>query len=392
MGNFVAIDLGASGTRYTSDSGKISLLANNMVFTDVNKVIDMEPYDNNIESALEVIINKEGGFKLNDEVIFPTKVLIGSMAERYSASNERPSVLRHKFEQKVNYVSGIVAAAISRLTSNVEEDIELYIALPPTEIKTAKKIISENFIGKYTVEFPKYLGGATVNVNIVGVNCYEESFMAMVSYFFTMQGTPREEAQEFMSGNVLSIDIGASTTDVAIIKNGRYLDKSGQTFKTGGNVARDQLIDYIVRDYGFDLPVADAERTMAEGRLQLGNTYEVIGNLITDAKKILAQQIVEPMQSYFRRIGVPIQTVRGIVVSGGGSMQSQYVNDKSEIVKTSEPISYFITQELQTICPGVAVVPYGDDARLANVRGLFIRAKVSQVAKKRAAEQQTSVN
>ena len=388
MGNFVAVDLGASGTRYTSDSGKISLLPNNMVFLDADKVVDMEPYDSTIENSLEVVIKKEGGLKLGEEEVFPAKVLIGTMAERYSAANERPSVLRHKYMQRVNYVSGLVAAAISRISSNVEEDIDLYVALPPTEIKTAKEPITANFIGKYVLEFPKYLGGASVKLNIKSVHCFEESFMAMVSYFFSMQGTPREEAKEFMSGNMLSIDIGASTTDMAIIKNGRYLEKSGQTYKTGGNVARDALADFIVRDFGFDLPIADAERTMAEGRLQMGNTYVEIGDLIAEAKQILAKQVVEPMQSYFRRVDIPIQSIRGIIVSGGGSMQSQYVSSNAEVIKTSEPISYYITQEIQHVCPGVSVVPYGDDARLANIRGLFIRAKVDAAkAAKKAAEQ-----
>ena len=58
--NFVAVDLGASSTRFTSDSGKISVLPNNMVFLTPETTVDLQPYDGQIENALEVIIRKEG--------------------------------------------------------------------------------------------------------------------------------------------------------------------------------------------------------------------------------------------------------------------------------------------------------------------------------------------
>ena len=80
-------------------------------------------------------------------------------------------------------------------------------------------------------------------------------------------------------------------------------------------------------------------------------------------------------------VGIDINTINAIIVSGGGSMQSQYVNDDGEVVKTSEPMSYFVTQELLTWSKGTEVVAYGDDARFANVKGLFIRAKVDSMQK-----------
>lgn len=394
MGNFVAIDLGASGTRYTSDSGKIALMPNNMVFMDVTKEVDMEPYDSSIENALEVIINKEGGLVIKKgdeentitETVFPAKALIGTMADRYASTNVRPSMLEHKYTQKINYVSVITTAAITRLTQNVGEDITLYIALPPTEIKKAKEAMLANLVGKYIVEFPKFLGGATVKLNIQNVCFFEESFMAMVSYFFTMQGIPKEEAKPFMAGQVLSLDIGASTTDIAIVKDGRYIDKSGQTFKEGGNIARDELIDLIREEYAFELPIDDAERTMSEGRLQLGSSYKVISDLVTEAKKVLAKQVVSNIESYFNRKKIPLQSINAIIVSGGGSMQSQYINDNAEVVKTSEPLSEFVTEELKKISPNTKVVPYGDGARLANIKGLFVRAKVDSIKAAKQAE------
>jgi len=65
-----------------------------------------------------------------------------------------------------------------------------------------------------------------------------------------------------LTGNVLSLDIGASTTDLTVIQNGRYLERSGRTYRTGGNVVRDYLITAISKEYDFDLNLSDAEKTV----------------------------------------------------------------------------------------------------------------------------------
>ena len=374
--SFVGVDLGASGTRFVSDPGKISVMLNNMVFLDINAKVDQQPYDSNMDSALEVTITKEG-----DSEYFPLKVLVGQMAERYSSNNERPTVGSNKHVQKINYVSGIISAALSKLMYNFSDDVHLFVALPPIEVQKAKDIVVSKFIGKYTVGFPKYRGGVEVEINIVEVSCYEESYMAMISYFFELTGVPREVAKKYMIGNVLSLDIGASTTDLAIIKNGKYLDKSGQTYKTGGNIARDYLIDAIRAQEGFDLPIEDAETAMAEGRLQLGNGYKDISAIVVEAKRHFAKSVANQMQGYFRKVDIPIQSIRAIIVSGGGSLQSQYIDEDGEVQVTSAPMSYYITESLKEICAGVEVESYGESPRLANISGLFIRAKVDTAKK-----------
>jgi len=368
---FVAVDIGASNTRYVADNGKVSILANNMVFESMDKEIDVETYNGNLDANLEVIIEKEGKSEY-----FPTKVLIGQIAESYSSNNERPSGLTNKHTQKINYISGVVAAAISKLKNGGSDAINLFVALPPIECRTAKEEVERRFKGRYTVTFPRYKEGTKINFEIVSVQCFEESFLALLSYFFDAKGQVKQTSEKYMFGNVLSLDIGATTTDLAIVKNGRYLNKSGQTYRNGVNIARDYLVDSVRARYGFDLPLDDAVLTMCEGRLQLGNKYEDISELVDDAKIHLAKSIVNQMQGYFRQIDIPIQTIRAIVVSGGGSLQSQYINDKNEVVVTSKPLSFHITQFIKDICSGVEVEEHGENPRMANINGLFIRAKV----------------
>lgn len=381
--SFVAVDLGASSTRYVSNSGVIGVLPNNMVvLPDMNQSL-ISPDNSDIESCLELTIVKEGGDSANH---FPINVLVGIMAERHRNMDERPGVNSRKYQQRINYISAVLVCAVSKLKFELSDNLDLYIAVPPIEIHEAQEAFNRDLVGMYTVTFPKYLGGTVVRFTIDKVSTYEESFMASTSFFFNMNGVPKENAKKYLSGNVLSLDIGASTTDIAIIKNGRYLDKSGQTYGIGGNVARDNLIDQINGRYSMELPLGDAERTIAEGRVQQGNSFEDVSDLVNLAKTDLAKQLISYMQTYFKRINIPIQTINAIIVSGGGSMQSQYVSDDGEIVKTTEPMSYFVTQELLSWSKGTEVVEYGEEARFANVKGLFIRAKVDEAKRKTAAQ------
>lgn len=385
--SFVAVDLGASNTRYVSNSGSINVLPNNMVvLPDMNQSL-ITPDAPDIESSLEFTITKDDGS--NENGFFPANVLMGIMAERHRNMDERPSTNSHKHKQRINYISAVLTCAVSRLKFELTDDIHMYIAVPPIEVHEAFNEFSKELVGSYTVTFPKYMGGTVVKLQIVDVAVFEESFMAATSFFFEMNGTPKANSKKYLSGNVLSLDIGASTTDLAIIKGGRYLDKSGQTYKIGGNIARDNLIDGIRGRYEMDLPLADADKTMVEGRVQQGNTYEDVSDLVNIAKADLAKQLTAYMQTYFKRVNIPIQTINAIMVSGGGSMQSQYVNADGEVVKTTEPMSYFVTQELTEWSKGTDVVEYGEDARFANVKGLFIRAKVDE-AKKKSAQAQTT--
>lgn len=394
--SLVAADLGASSTRYCSDSGIISVIPNNMVFMPTMEVTKIQSDTNDVESNLEVQIVKHEGNPTETDLdsrlqCFPTNVLVGIMAEKSKDVALRPDLNMHKHEQMINYVSAVIACAVSKVKYGIDNNIELYIAVPPIELEKARVEFKRRLVGSYTVTFPKLNGGTVVEFTISDVYCNAESLMACTSFFFNGNGSLREETKQYMMGTVLSMDIGASTTDLAIIRKGQFLDKTGKTYKIGGNVARDNLADMITEKYAFDLPIPDLERTMAEGRLQLGNNYDNVSDMVEAVKTNLAKQLIQHMQTYFKQVNIPIQTINTIIVSGGGSMQSQYANENGEMVKTSEPMSYFVTQQLTNdYSKGTDVVAYGEEARFANIKGLFIRAKFDSVKRAKEAEQKAA--
>lgn len=374
MGSFTVLDIGASSTRYASENGQIEILPNNMVIVDQGARVDLETHSDKITDALDLTITKEG---VSD--YFPVRVLIGDLAMRYAVSNLKPSVMQHKYKQQINYISVIAATAVNKLKYDLGADMNLYIALPPIEIRDtdAKDVMSSQLTGTYEVAFNKY-NNKVVKLNIMEVKCFEESFMCLMAYFFNMQGSVRDEAKPYCRGTVLSMDIGASTTDLAAAKDRHYIERSGATYKTGINIARDYLMKEVRAKHGYDISDDEADRVMCEGRIEIGNKYVDVTGMVEAAKKHLAEQIVSQMQNYFRSVDIQLQSIRAVIVSGGGSMQSSYVDDNGTKCVTARSISEYITDELHKICDTIDVIAFAsiENPRLANVMGLFIRANV----------------
>ena len=106
--------------------------------------------------------------------------------------------------------------------------------------------------------------------------------------------------------------------------------------------------------------------------------YVDISNVLKQIKRAFAKELFKQMQTYFRKINMPLKLVDTIVVSGGGSMQSQYIDANNETQVTSEPVSYYLAQELQKLSEATRVEYYGDTPRFANISGLYIKALVAE--------------
>ena len=364
--DFVAVDLGASNTRYVSIDKKVNFIPNNVTFVDdLRGDIGNESLDNVLENNLDVTIEKS-----SESQFFPVRALIGSMSSRFSDVEIRPSQMIPKHRQRINYVSSVVAVAMSKLKNqNIGDKVNMFIALPPVEVTGSKDVVISNIVGKYKVTFNKVGNPNTVvEFSINDVACYEESRLALLQFIFDEKHP--ERIGQFSNTDILSIDIGASTTDFVIFKQGKYQNKTGNTIRYGGNVARDYLITEVERQLGKTLSIEAANQALIEGRVRNGNKMIPIPDIIEKAKSTVARSIVRDIDSYFTRIGTPLTEINYIIVSGGGSVASGYIDDDGKYVTTSKSMSDYITDALVDICDGIEVIHYGDEPRLANIYGL----------------------
>lgn len=386
--DFVAVDIGASSTRFaTETSKKIDIIPNNTVFIEPDANLNMDTQDKAIESNLDVTITRsdisndvrlkvEGN---GNEPFFPMRALIGEMAERYNAVPIRPNSNMPKHNQRVNYMSSLMAIALSKLSNpNMSEDIKLYMALPPIEVRNSKQDIKDYLTGSYTVTFNRIVdeNRRTVKFNIVDVRCFEESRAALLEFILSC-----DKAMETAYANsmILSIDIGASTTDFVIFNKRKFLDKTGMTVPVGGNMLHDNIID-IITTRG-DLISDDAvELLIREGRLRDGAELKVCGEIVDQAKERVVQDIAVRLNTYFTRMRITPKDISYIVVSGGGSMCSSYVDENGKVQVTSKPLSEFLTKIIHTMSPSTQVMFFSDEPRMANIRGLVSVARMEYMS------------
>ena len=351
--NFVAVDIGTSETRVSVNGVNTLRIPNNFVFLE-------KPTPATFTAGEGVLGNLEAHIEgLEDEMVY---VLLGEMAARYSVTNQHPSPMMAKHKQRINLASIIVGAAVSRFDKGGNKDTELFIALPPIECGRASRSLVEQLVGEYKVTFPKL--GRVARVAFTNVHCFEESRMAGVAFM-------EQLTDEVKQGTVLSVDIGAGTTDLALFQNGQFREYSAKTYKVGGNTAREFLIDLISDEYDFEPKREEADGVIASGVLKMGNSKVSVTHLVNEAKGKFAITLVERIQQYFRDIECPIQTVNAFLVSGGGSMAG---GDK----KARSTVS-FVIDALSKVCPGVNTIAYDGDARLANLNGLCATAKTIEI-------------
>lgn len=346
--HFVAVDIGTSETRICADGVVTLRIPNNCVFLP-------EPTPAAFSGGKDLLTSIEAVIEGLDEK--PVTVLYGEMARRYPAQNLRPSPLEAKYKQYINKVSIIVGTALARV-EKANTPADLYIALPPIEVGKAREFLKESLKGEYRVIFPKLDRAARVVFN--DIYCYEESRMAGEAFMAQLP-------EEYRNGTVLSVDIGAGTTDLALFVNGVFQERSSKTYKVGGNTAREFLIDDIMAEHDYELPVVEAEEVIATGLLKLGNAKVPVVDSINYAKSRFAKTLVESIQQYFRAVEVPIQTVNAFLLSGGGSLTGNGEGARS--------VASYVVDALKAVCKGTDTVEYAGDARMANLDGLCIQAR-----------------
>jgi hypothetical protein len=345
---FVAVDIGTSETRVAVDGGNALRVPNNCVILDAPTDASF-PAGEGILGAIEATVEGFGDGTVH--------LLYGEMASRYAVSNQRPSPLAAKHTQTLNQLAVIVGAALARIEQENNLPSELYIALPPIEVRKARTELQEALSGDYKVTLPKL--NRVVRVKFDKVTCMEESRMAGVA--FLPQLTPEQ-----IEGSFLSIDIGAGTTDLAIFTGGTFYERSATTYKLGGHTLREYVIDEILSEYEFELSQADAEKVIADGKLKVGARFIDVTKSVNIAKHEFAKKLVERIVQYFKKVDVNIQSISTFAVSGGGSMAGG---------EEARSLVSYVVDELKAVCPDVDVVEYAGDPRLANLDGLNLTAK-----------------
>lgn len=359
----LVIDLGNSETRMTLIAGK-----KDTTITLSNRFA--------VLPALYTIPKEYKNGKTNIICVNSAYYANGALADReFLDELIRPTAVEKKTEQLVTelslnliFVKALTLLAEGRAVpiSEINASFNVSILLPPLEhdVKLEEMVNILKGIKEVNAILPVELKNTIEisNVQVIpeglaaffGVN-YEEIDGELVEV---------EENKKFSSGYVLIIDIGAGTTDILLIRDNELVLNSKNTFDKGGNTVESNLRLALKKQYGFaPKNLTDVVKTCI---LPEGLTMHHVENLVTAAKDAYAKVLVTELRDYFEGMAISLKEIGGVLVVGGGSLQS--VRDG---VVVSPAMSEVLITYLQNLATNITVMEIKEkNPRLLNIEGL----------------------
>lgn len=300
----------------------------------------------------------------------------GALAEReFSDKLIRPSAVEYKTDQLVTELSltMIFLNALMYLSearglpiSDIDVSFNISVLLPPLEhdvaTKNMKEIIKSFKNIKALLPFD-----VEKEIEIENVNVLPEGVTAFFGvYYAEHEGAliEIEENQEYSTGYVLVIDIGAGTTDVVLIRDTELVLNSKDSFNKGGNTVESNLRTEIRRKFKF--APQNLTPTVAKGLLDEGTVVHQVEDLVTLSKEAYSKILIPDLMGYLERMTISLKEVKGILVVGGGSLPT--IRDG---VVVSPAMSDVLIKYLKNLAPNLKVMSTSNiNPRLLNIEGL----------------------
>lgn len=178
----------------------------------------------------------------------------------------------------------------------------------------------------------------------------------------------RPENAVYTKGLVLILDIGAGTTDMALIRDSRILSSSKRTLSMGGNTIMEKLRDLCDNDpeVKYDPEPEALEHIIETGTLPIGVGEIHVERLLNLAKDAYLDRLLREIIRYREGAGISLKDIKGVLAVGGGALPA--IRD-GEIVSPS--LAANLVKSLKSDCPYIGEVSScGQSVREMNIIGL----------------------
>ncbi|HBE9444602.1 ParM/StbA family protein [Clostridioides difficile] len=298
---------------------------------------------------------------------------------------QRPLTLHPKHDQdstfrtlSLSFIKAImfVADYFKVGVDELDVSVDISVLLPPLEmyyedalktliskINTVSLVLPYKIVKKFKIEniavFPEGLAA------FIGV-MYEEKDGKLVEVVAN---------KKFLKGTSVLIDIGGGSTDVAIVRNGRVIEKSQNTFRIGGNTVKSIVAKVVSMKHNYSMTEEEKEYVLENGHLVVGDEKKI--DLLEDikiAKKKYADMLIKSLNEHLEGINIEIESLKGILTVGGGALAIEETVTENGIPHKkvlSEPMSKPVVEHLKKYNDSISEISLnGIDARLVNLKGL----------------------
>lgn len=311
------------------------------------------------------------------------------VAREFVNADETPSGKRDKSAEPITNwtLQLILIKTIHLLASHwgispesVDVAFAVYCLLPPEEHAYNKdamlKLIED--IDEVTEHVPVGDGvtyrEVTYPILYSDIQAYPEGISAFFGIRVNIQGNkliPNKDVAKYMKGYVLVIDVGAGTTDLAIMQDGILKADSRLSIADAGN----HIVSALQRNVKMNprlrgkikLGISNIDSVMKEAMIREGDGLieEDCATELNDAKAELASALANQIRTYANSLNV-ISMVKGILVVGGANTEA--VRDG---VVVSPALETFLIPKIKAFAEMAELIEIRNrDPRYLNLDGL----------------------
>lgn len=176
----------------------------------------------------------------------------------------------------------------------------------------------------------------------------------------------RPENAQFVTGDLLVLDIGAGTTDIVQMKDGDLVLLSKDTLHKGGRNVESACRQRLESIYGYRLSDADMRSILQTGTFVQGSTVRDATEELNQVKDEFSQELYNYLIEYIERHSLEPHALKGLLVVGGGALPT--VRDGNVV---SPKLADILIQYLCSLTNTISMVDVSAvDPRKLNIEGL----------------------
>lgn len=316
-------------------------------------------------------------YHTDDSRVFATSegiIATGSLAAReFDAYLLKPTALQPKWESPVTGFTFLAALykgyeLLSDLTgcpvSGLNVTWSVGVLCPPVQMSMKDKLIDRlSGIKELSTIIPQEL---TIELNIESIRVFPEGISAFFAVAFNEDLTLRSQYKGILeSANILVVDVGAGTTDVAVIDKFRAIEGTLDTYPIGGNNVYQQVGRQLKAE-GRNISETALIESTVTGFVTDGSSRIDISDTISRVKEKIANALAGRIRSTFEFSMYDPRSLNYLLIVGGGSIEG-----------ISTPLGEYVLRAVKSYAPNIAIleIPEGMDVRQLNIQGLTRLAK-----------------
>ncbi len=280
----------------------------------------------------------------------------GEMCRREFVNSDdlRPSAVEKKYLNDVSRMTMINAflqgyldiAGFENLpVDRIDVEWDVVALLPPADIEAGAEVFSNMIKGIANINFS--MPDVQKDISVRSVKILPEGFCAYIGVLYDMNRKVRPDYKYLKSEVVIVIDIGAGTTDITVVENGKPIKATRYTVSIGGNNVH-QRVRSILGAKGIDLPEDMVQIGVERGFIKDGRKKVSIVKEISESKSAVARSIISNIRNFFESTQYPIRKIEDMIVCGGGAVESD--------VEGLRPISVYLVEYMKRLSENISLV------------------------------------